>query len=407
MLASGARLLLRLLFLSHRLPYAPNRGDRIRAYHLLRLLAACHEVHVVALVHDAAEAAEVSSLASWVASAHGAMVSRYARYLHAAFALPTSRPLTHVLLHSSEVLGTVHRLVSERQFDAVVAYGTAMARYVFEPPLRDVPCVLDMIDVDSEKWAALGKTAGAFRRPIYRREARLLRRFERQAYDRARATAVVNERELVLLNQIVGRAGGIAIPNGVDFQAFRPPSAPVDSAQVVFCGVFNYRPNEEGALWLATEVWPRVLAARPDANLVLVGAQPTKAVLRLAQTPSIKVTGTVADVRPFLWDSAVAAAPLHLARGVQNKVLEALSAGLPCVVTPPVLDGLPQGVRAGCRLASEADSFAAQLVTLLNQTPLSRRTLADTADVSSLDWAEQLRPFLGLVHDCSPSPVKA
>jgi sugar transferase (PEP-CTERM/EpsH1 system associated) len=312
-----------------------------------------------------------------------------------------------VLLHSSEVLETVHRLVSERQFDAVVAYGTAMARYVFEPPLRDVPCVLDMIDVDSEKWAALGKTAGAFRRPIYRREARLLRQFERRAYDRASATAVVNERELVLLNQIVGRAGGIAIPNGVDFQAFRPPSAPVDSAQVVFCGVFNYRPNEEGALWLATEVWPRVLAARPDANLVLVGAQPTKAVLGLAQAPSIQVTGTVADVRPFLLDSAVAAAPLHLARGVQNKVLEALSAGLPCVVTPPVLDGLPQGVRAGCRLASDADSFAAQLVTLLNQTPLSRRTLAHTADVSSLDWAEQLRPFLGLVHDCSPSAVKA
>ena len=242
---------------------------------------------------------------------------------------------------------------------------------------------------------------------FYRREARLLRRFERCAYDRACATAVVNERELLLLNRVSGRTGGSAIPNGVDFESFKSPRAPVASRQVVFCGVFNYGPNEEGALWLARKVWPQVLAAQPAANLVLVGAQPTKAVTALAQLPSISVTGTVPDVRPYLWESAVAAAPLHLARGVQNKVLEALSAGLPCVVTPPVLEGLPQAVHQACRSATDAESFAAHLIALLSETPQSRRELAGTADLSGLAWPEQLKPFLKLVEACNRSSARS
>ena len=355
---------------------------------------------MVSLVHDAAEASEVSRLAAWVASAHGAPVARRVRLAAAGFALPTSQPLTHVLLHSPEVRRSVVRLVETRPFDVVVPYGTAMARYVFEAPLQRVPCVLDMIDVDSEKWAMLGQTAAPWMRPVYRREARLLRRFERRAFDRACSTAVVNERELELLDRVAGRPGGVAIPNGVDLQSFAPPQEPAENCQVVFCGVFNYGPNEQGAHWLATEVWPKVLASKPNATLLLVGAEPSRAVRDLAQRPSIRVTGSVADVRPFLWGSAVAAAPLQLARGVQNKVLEALSAGLPCVVTPPVLEGLPEAVRPGCRPASDAESFARHLVTLLNETPASRRHLASMANLSRLGWSEQLHPFLDLVDSC-------
>jgi glycosyltransferase involved in cell wall biosynthesis len=296
---------------------------------------------------------------------------------------------------------SVRLLVEHAPFDVVISYGSAMARYVFEPPIDRTPCVLDMIDIDSEKWMVLGQSGRPLLRPIYRREARLLRRFERRAFEHACATSVVNERELVVLDRVVGRPGGVAIPNGVDMDSFKPPEEPSSRSQVVFCGVFNYAPNEEGALWLANEVWPKVLHGKPDATLVLVGAEPTKAVADLARRPSITVTGTVPDVRPFLWDSAVSAAPLHLARGVQNKVLEALVAGLPCVVTPPVLEGLPEAVRPACRSAADAGTFAEHVVALLREPPVTRRSIANRADLSRLGWPERLQPFLQLVDTCA------
>jgi sugar transferase (PEP-CTERM/EpsH1 system associated) len=368
---------------------------------LLRLLASQHEVHVLSLVHDQNEAAQVSQLASWVASVSAAPLNRRRRLVAAAAALPGSRPLTHVLLHSPGVRPHIERIVEATPPDVVIAYGTAMAQYVFEDPLTTVPCLLDMVDVDSEKWASLGATAHHPMRTIYRREARVLRQFERLAAERACATTVVNERERVLLETAVGHRAGVAIPNGVDIDGFRPTTPPGTSPQVVFCGVFNYGPNEDGAIWLARDVWPRVLARRHNATLMLVGAQPTARVVGLARDQSIHVTGAVPDVRPFLWNSAVAAAPLHLARGVQNKVLEAIAAGLPCVVTPPVLAGLPTCAHAACVAASEADAFADALISLLDVPPRNRRERAMSADLEGLRWPTQLAPFLDLVTRCA------
>ena len=391
---------MRILFLSHRLPYAPNRGDRIRAFHQLKLLAAHHEVHVVSLVHDEAEAAEISTLRSWVASATGVSVNRPSRMLAAVPSLFTTRPLTHVLLHSPEVQPTLRILLENVPVDVVMAYGTAMARYVFDPPLRTLPCLLDMIDVDSEKWTEMASSGALWMKPIYQREAWLLRRFERRAVERACATLVVNPRERQLLHSVLGPCGAIAVPNGIEVEAFQPPGPPAESAQVVFCGVFNYGPNEQGARWLASKVWPRVRRSRPDASLKLVGAHPTQAVRYLTRDPSIRVTGTVPDVRPFLWESAVSVAPLHLARGIQNKVLEAIGAGLPCVVTPQVMDGLPTAVHVACTPAATADAFADGIVSLLNQRADERRARANAVDLSTLAWPLQLRPILDLIRDC-------
>ena len=359
-----------------------------------------HEVHVLSLIHDADETEQVSQLAGWVASVSAAPVNRRRRLIAAAAALPGSRPLTHVLLHSPEVPRLIDRIVAGTPPDVVVAYGTAMAQYVFEPPLKTLPCLLDMVDVDSEKWASLSTTARQPMRTVYRREARLLRAFEKRAAERACATAVVNERERVLLESEVGYRAGVAIPNGVDVDSFRPQSPPASLPQVVFCGVFNYGPNEDGAVWLGRDVWPKVRARKPDATLLLVGAHPTPRVEALSRDQSIRVTGAVPDVRPFLWESAVAAAPLRLARGVQNKVLEAIAAGLPCVVTPPVLEGLPECTRSACHAAADTDGFADALVSLLHAPAVVRRQQALSADLSALRWSTQLAPFLDLVARC-------
>ena len=199
-----------------------------------------------------------------------------------------------------------------------------------------------MVDVDSEKWRALGHTTRGPRGWVYRREADRLSRFEREAASQAYATTVVNERERRSLLALAPDADVRVVPNGIDTAAFRAEGPPSLEPRVVFAGVFNYEPNATAAVWLAERVWPLVKRRQPDARLTLVGANPSPAVTRLASSDaSIEVTGTVPRVQPYLWRSAVATAPLATARGIQNKVLEAIAAGMPVVVTPVVQEGLP------------------------------------------------------------------
>lgn len=390
---------MRLLVLTHRLPFAPNRGDRIRAFHLLRVLAARHEVHLVSLLHDEEERRHLFTMSRMVASASGAPVSRLWNFLRAGAALAGSRPLTHVLLASRQLKPALQRTSETVRPDVVIAYGTGMVPHAFEPPLNRIPCVLDMVDVDSEKWAALAANANGPLRSIYAREARALRSFERSAVRRVFATTVVSERERDLAQRVLDGAVPLVIPNGVDVASFAVQVEPAASFDVVFCGVFNYFPNEQAAVWLATNVWPAVKAAEPRAMLRLVGMHPSRAVRSLAQPSSVDVTGAVEDVRPYLWRAAAAVTPLQISRGVQNKVLEAIAAGLPCVITPQVSDGLPETARSACVVAADSQSCAEALLTLLRMAPAKRRALAARADLSALTWSKQLEPFVGLVEE--------
>jgi glycosyltransferase involved in cell wall biosynthesis len=265
-------------------------------------------------------------------------------------------------------------------------------------PLTHVPLVLDLVDVDSEKWALYARRTRGPMGWVYQREARCLGRFEEEAARRACAVLVVNERERTGLAARVPDATVMTLGNGIDVSTFWPEGPPADGARVVFCGVFNYRPNERGAVWFANEVWPTIRRLRPDAVLTLVGAHPTAQVLNLARRdPSIEVTGSVPDVRPWLWRSAVAIAPLAEARGLQNKVLEALASGVPTIITRVVAEGLPDPVLPGCRIADDPLAFAHAVLRCLAMHPEARRDLAMSADLSGLRWEDQLQPLRGVL----------
>lgn len=371
-------------------------------------------VDLVSLVHDEEEASHADDLHALVDSVTIARVPRWRNYARAAALLPSSRPLTHLLLDSPDIRPALDRLVRERRPDVVFAFCSGMMRFAMLPPLASangrgagsgsadgVPCVLDMVDADSAKWRSLGQTTGGPKGYVYRREAHHLGRFEGEAMQHARATLVVNDRERDLLLASLPDARLAervqVLENGVDLNRFLPPkdlSADAAAAPtVVFCGVMNYTPNEEGARWIAREVWPTVHAARPDARLMIVGASPTPAVQALAGD-GITVTGAVPDVRPYLWEAAVAAAPLWVARGVQNKVLEAVAAGLCCVVTPPVAEGLPDVVRPACPVAADANAFARALLDLLDAPPAMRRGRVAPEALRSLTWEERLASLM-------------
>jgi sugar transferase (PEP-CTERM/EpsH1 system associated) len=390
------------LFLTHRLPYAPNRGDRIRAYYLLKELSRRADVHVVSLVHDAEEAAQVEGLKTCCASVVAVRVPRMWNVIRSGLALPTRRPTTHTMLDSPGLQPAIQQVVAAAAPDVVLAYCSGMARVALHDPLRTIPFVLDMVDVDSAKWEGLARTASFPQSWIYAREARCLSRFEARAARAAYASIVVTDKERNTLVGLAPDARVEVIGNGVDTDALAPRNAATSAPVVVFCGVMNYGPNEEGARWLATRVWPEVLRRRPDARLQLVGSSPSGSVRALA-SPTIEVTGAVADVKPYLWNAAVGTAPLLTARGVQNKVLEAVAAGLPTVVTPIVDDGLPSEIRPGCSVAGTPQEFADAIVSFLDMPPDERRRRAAGADVASLSWAGRLAPFERILAEAAGS----
>ncbi len=396
---------MRVLFLTHRLPYAPNRGDRIRAYHILRLLCQRVDVELVSLVHDADEARHADDVRKLGARVTVAMVPRIRNLIRAGAALVTARPLTHVLLDAPDIDGTLRAICAERRPDLVLAYCSGMAQFAVKPPLADIPFVLDLVDVDSQKWREVATSAARPMRWVYQREASRLGAFEAHAARASAATIVVNEREAALARQLAPGSRVEVVSNGIDLTVFAPTAAPATSPRVVFCGVMDYAPNEEAALWLAQEIWPKVRAARADALLRLVGPNPT-ARLRAAcrADASIEVTGVVPDVRPMLWESAVAAAPLRIARGLQNKALEALAAGLPTVITSAVAAGLPTDVLPGCAIADSSEDFAASLVARLALEPADRRAYAARAQLSGLDWSRTLASLWPiLMQSCANS----
>jgi glycosyltransferase involved in cell wall biosynthesis len=184
------------------------------------------------------------------------------------------------------------------------------------------------------------------------------------------------------------------MPNGVDAAGLHPKGDPAEKPLIAFCGVMNYEPNVEGVLWFARQVWPLIRAKRPDARFVVVGSAPGRTIRSLAAAGSgIEVTGAVPDVRPYLWNAAISVAPLKTARGLQNKVLEAVAAGLPTVVTSEVSAGLPAAVTPACRIADSPDSFAEQALVLLECSGPKRRALAAQADLSQLTWSAELAPL--------------
>jgi sugar transferase (PEP-CTERM/EpsH1 system associated) len=355
----------------------------------------------MSLVHDEEEASHAGELGSLVRSVRIARVNKLPNAVRSAMALPSSTPLTHTMLHSSATAEAIAGLVNDARPDLVFCYCTGVGPLIDLPVLKGIPVVLDMVDVDSEKWTALSKTASSPMRWIYGREARVLSRFESAIANRVCCTLVVTERERAALLRLAPHARVEVIGNGVDAGSYAPPDAPVDRPAVVFCGVMNYEPNVEGAVWLGREVWPVVRQRRPDAILEIVGSNPTSKVQSLQSAEhGITVTGAVPDVRSYLWNAAVAAAPLLTARGVQNKVLEAVAAGLPVVVTPAVSAGLPVEVMAACKTAEDPAGFASAIIQLLSQPPSGRRNLAASTDIHSLTWTNQLSPLRDTVSGC-------
>jgi len=364
----------RILFLAHRVPYPPNRGDRIRTYHLLEYLAKRSELSLAYLTDEypAAETTRVlESLCSRVAFAR---LGR-SRWLRAGASLATGRTATEGLFSSPILRQVVVDWAREIRFDVVIAVCSSMAQYLDVPELNDVPVVVDLIDVDSQKWLDYAAQSRGVRRRMFRTEGIRLRRLECALATRARAITLVSQPEVNLFREFCPADNVYAVPNGVDLKYYQPTTAGSDHGQLttVFIGALDYLANIDGISWFCREVWPEVRRRVPEATLQVVGSNPGNTIRRLAEVPGVEVVGPVPDVRPYVAAAAVSIAPLRVARGVQNKVLEAMAMGKPVVATPQALESIDAELGRAVVRAETAVEWQDQLIGLLRNVQECRR----------------------------------
>ena len=397
---------MRVLYLCHRIPYPPNKGEKIRAFHQLRAMAEHHEVDLFTLADDASDLQYRSALSGICRQVVvSALNPRWAR-IRALPYLLTSTPLTLPCFHSAELAAAVRDAVSARSYDRIFVYCSAMAQYVEE--VEQIPILTDLVDVDSDKWLQYARFARFPYSTVYRREGLALREYERRVCARSSAVLVTTEREAQLLREIAPGAAVQVVCNGVDTEYFAPPAqtAAPQLPTVSFVGDMSYFPNQQAVLNFARQVLPLIRQEIPAIRFCVVGRNPNREVRELEKLQGVMVTGFVPDVRTYLAQTHVVVAPFSVAAGIQNKILEALAFGLPVVGTPRSTQGLTPEVAGMVETGDTADELAGRIVGLLREPERARQSgLEARKRVSTAyNWGRSLEYVLQLLKNPSSTP---
>jgi sugar transferase (PEP-CTERM/EpsH1 system associated) len=368
MIEAGAEI----LFLAHRVPFPPNRGDKIRAHHLLQALSRIAPVHVGCLSETAEDRAGIAALAQIAASHHAPPRSK-PLVLAGLEAVASGKPVSLTAFHARSLERWVRETVATRPIGAIVVFSGQMGQYV--PAGFKGRVIIDLCDVDSAKFAQYASNGE--RVWLNAREARLLAREEERLGARADATILISEAEAALYRsalQYPDRVNVQVIGNGIDAALFDPAQiaphpdlAAVKGPHFTFTGQMDYRPNEQAAIWAITQLLPALRARWTGAMVHIVGRSPTPALRALSEQAGARIWGEVPDVRPFIAASDCVIAPLMIARGVQNKVLEAMAMARPVLLTPEAATGIAAQDGAEWLIApADPQAMAARLAAVLD-----------------------------------------
>lgn len=372
-----------LLLLVHRMPYPPNKGDKIRSYHLLKHLAQRYRVHLATFIDDADDWQHVPTVQALCASSHFAPLNPKLARIRSLQALFTNRSLSLDYYRDAGLAAWVADTMAAQRIARIVVFSSAMAQYA--EPYAHARRVVDFCDVDSDKWRQYAEQKSWPMNVLYRHEAKQLLAYERQVARDTDAALFVSQPEADLFKGLapesVAKIG--FFNNGVDTDYFSPARAyanpfTLEERAIVFTGAMDYWPNVDAVQWFANDIFPQLRARFADARFYIVGARPNAAVQALASLPGVIVTGTVPDVRPYLAYAAVSVAPLRIARGIQNKVLEAMAMGCSLVVSPQALEGI-EANPGGDLLVADGDMQFVERITGLLTTDGHRDPLGAAA----------------------------
>ncbi len=397
----------RLLFLAQRMPFPPTKGEKIRALHTLLHFRQRYDIYVGCCVDDEADLPFVEELRALCAELYVARIHPRWGRLWSLRGLLIGDALTVAYFRDPGLSRWVRETMAQVRPEVVFAYSSNIAPLMLDLP-RVGKRIVDIVDVDSEKFRAYSETAGFPMRWVYRREWRKIAALERRIAEDCDFSVLVSEPEAALFRALVpGHDRKVrGIGNGVDHAYFDPAigfAAPyaTDRPNYVFTGTMDYKPNIDAVGWFVADIFPVIRRALPDAQFHIVGANPAPDVQRLSRVDGVHVSGRVADVRPYIAHATAAVAPMRIARGIQNKVLEAMAMARPIVVTSQALEGITAVHGVEVLLADKAADFAAYCVRLAT-TGTEIGAAARQHVLAYCDWDTRLAAYDTLLDGLQP-----
>jgi len=395
---------MKVLYLCHRFPYPPKRGGKIRPFNMIRhLKSQGHEVTVCSLSRSVAETAEAEGIAPHCHAFHIGQVTEPVQMLRMVLRLPLVTPSSMGYFYSAELAAKVRELLATQAFDLIFVHCSSVAQYVEH--VTHIPKILDFGDMDSQKWLEYAQ-----RKPFplslgYRLEGTKMLWAEKRLARRFDLCTATTRAEWETLQGYGTGAATDWFPNGVDAAFFDPADAGYDADTISFIGRMDYYPNQECMARFCAEVWPQLKAQRPAMKLLIVGADPSAEMRRLGELPGVTVTGSVPDVRPYIRSSALMVAPLSIARGTQNKILEAMAMGVP-VVTSSVAAGGVDAVAESHLLVADSATEITRAILRIAENPVERRRLAVAGRQRVLShhaWPRSMQRLDGIIQRCRDS----
>jgi sugar transferase (PEP-CTERM/EpsH1 system associated) len=391
----------KILYICHRFPFPPKRGGKIRPFNMIRHLSgAGHEVTVASLARSSGEAEEGKGIAPYCARYEMAVVRNPVQMARMLVRVPTPVPSSMGFFYSAALAHKVGELLARERFDLIFVHCSSVAQYV--SGVRGIPKILDFGDMDSQKWLEYARYKPFPRSLGYWLEGKKLEREEKRLAARFDICTATTRAEWETLE---GYRTGVAtdwFPNGVDSSYFAPSGEPYDPDTLCFVGRMDYYPNQECMFDFCANVLPRIQVRRPQAKLLIVGADPSPAVRKLGELPGVTVTGSVPDVRPYLQRSALMVAPLNIARGTQNKILEAMASGVPAVVSRVAAGGVDAVPGEHFAVGSTPEEHARAILRILGDSAERRRLAAAGRErmLSHHAWDRSMQRLDRIIDHC-------
>ncbi|KPJ69799.1 hypothetical protein AMJ44_02140 [candidate division WOR-1 bacterium DG_54_3] len=440
-----------ILFLSHRIPYPPIKGDKIRSFNEVKYLSKEHNLYLAFLIDDKSDLAYLDELRKYCIGLDCDVITPHFQKIRTLPYLITGKPLSVQYFYSKKLQEAIDNRLKESRIDIIICFSSPMAEYVFRSKLwrlgttdventvsdqngparhsasysqirpnlpKHLKLVMDFVDVDSDKWLQYSKFARFPYSWIYNLEASHLAKYEQKVAETFDHSLFVSENEVELFKKQNPHIRNVtAIPNGVDLEYFN--SNLCDSLQTImdgnknerqesishhqpillFTGAMDYFANIDGVTWFANRVFPLIKKQIPGIQFYIVGSKPAKEVKALGRNDRIVVTGFVHDTRKYLAKATVFVAPLRIARGIQNKILEAMAMGIPVVATPQASQGIQGRVSQDLLVEEKAEDFAHQVVRLIKDASLREyfRNNAKSLIENKYSWSKNLKILEDLI----------
>jgi sugar transferase (PEP-CTERM/EpsH1 system associated) len=397
-----------ILLLSHRVPFPPNKGEKIRTFYQLKCLSELgHKIHLFSPYEDKADLAHFNTLGETLCTTVKAAPLKH-KALRLVKGIAKNQSLSIANFYDKNLQQCVDLFLSDNTVDAILCTASSMAEYVFKSSIlktiNEKPLlIMDFMDVDSDKWRQYKQNSSFPMSMIYAREQYLLSKYEKRIVKQFDACYLIAQAEVTLFNQQVIQSDKVQVMgNGLDTIAFYPAKEKKANPDPIFLfsGVMDYKPNVDAVVWFAEKCWGDIIKQHPRAKFIIAGMNPNKDVMKLVELTGVEVTGFVDDILPYYHQADIFVAPFRLARGVQNKVLQAFSCALPVISTPMGAEGIRCQADRDILLASNPEQFIQQANKLIAQPEIAQ-SIGESAEkliTKYYSWQSQLQPLVNLLN---------